>query len=465
MPNGRAWTHAENLCVAYSVCVGESEAQTIRRFQAAFPGTDRTNLTLKSRRSHGAVKALMRRIADAGMAAIAPTANSDPLEDSGPTKRLKSSWDPETQELVVLKPRDGSWSKPADLLDRAEIAYSLDDHGHPIPHLYTVPSVDLNEWATAMKLPDGTAASVPNWQCKLRMKPRVDAPWIAAFDRVLDQISEKVPEVPRVEYPAHDEPHLLELVLPDLHFGKLAHREESGEDMDTGIISDRMMACAESLIARAVEQYPIGEFVFVVGNDLLNADNEMGTTTGGTRQDVDSRKHKVLDRVMIAMTHVIDRLREIAPGHVYCVPGNHDRESSQAVARFLAAWYRSNGDVQIDVSPKTRKYHGFGEVLLGFAHGDQEPIKSLPLIMADEAPGWSRSRIREWHLGHLHSSKEMDFLTTSESRGVRVRHLPSLSGADAWHSGKGYHAIKQADAFVWSGSRGLRSIIIDQPIL
>jgi hypothetical protein len=283
------------------------------------------------------------------------------------------------------------------------------------------------------------------------------------MERILERIEQVIPPRPAVELPDTDEGHLLEIVLPDLHFGKLAHREESGEDADTKIITERMLAVSESLISRAVDQYPISEFVFIVGNDLLNADSEEGTTTGGTRQDVDSRKHKVLDRVMLAMTHVIDRLLEVAPGSVYCVPGNHDRESSQAVARFLAAWYRQTDQLAVDVSPMTRKYHRFGDVLLGFTHGDQEPTKHLPIIMADECPDFGATRIREWHIGHVHKAKEFETMTTDETRGIRVRHLPSLSGLDAWHAAKGYRSLKQADAFVWSGTRGLRSIIVDQP--
>jgi hypothetical protein len=109
-----------------------------------------------------------------------------------------------------------------------------------------------------------------------------------------------------------------------------------------------------------------------------------------------------------------------------------------------------------------RKYHRYGDVLLGYTHGDMEPVQSLPLIMADECPDWSKTRIREWHIGHLHKSKEFAMLTLDESRGIRVRHLPSLSGPDAWHTAKGYRSLKQADAFVWHRTLGLRDIVVEQ---
>jgi hypothetical protein len=462
MPGGELYTREELLLIAASVARFDRPERTYERYLAAF-GPRRSKKAVLAKRSLPEVQKLVHQIVDAGLAALAPVDNAEPLTAEGPSQKLKAHWDPEAGELTILKPRDGTWSKPSDLLDRARIAWEEGENGEPVPIHWTIQGIDLNEWATAMKLPDGTPASVPNWQAKLRLKARPDAPVLQAMERILLQIGQAVPARPKVAYMPQEEGHLLELVLPDLHFGKLAHAAESGEDADTKIITARMLECAESLISRAQEQYPISEFVYIVGNDLLNADSEEGTTTGGTRQDVDSRKHKVLDAVMVAMTHVIDRLLEIAPGSVYCVPGNHDRESSQAVARFLAAWYRQTQQVKVDTSPMTRKYHRFGNVLLGFTHGDSEPVKHLPIIMADESPDFGKTTIREWHIGHVHKAQEFTTMTMDETRGIRVRHLPSLSGLDAWHARKGYRSLKQADAFVWSATKGLRSIIVDQP--
>ena len=464
MPGGELYTREELLFIAGSVARFERPDETYEKFVKVF-GNKRGESAIKAKRSDPVTRKYINQIVNAGLAALAPVDNAVPLKDDGPTQKLKAHWDPDAGELTILKPRDGTWSKPSDLLDRAGIAWEEGANGEPVPLHWVIQGIDLNEWATAMKLPTGEPASVPNWQAKLKLKARPDAPVLKAMETILSRIEEIIPPRPEVGYTATDEGHLLEIVLPDLHFGKLAHAAESGEDADTKTITHRMLACAESLIQRAQDQYPISEFVYVVGNDLLNADNEETTTTGGTRQDVDSRKHKVLDAVMVAMTHVIDRLLEVAPGHVYCVPGNHDRESSQAVARFLAAWYRQTESVQVDTSPMTRKYHRFGDVLLGFTHGDSEPVKHLPIIMADECPDFANTRIREWHIGHVHKSKEFETMTTDETRGIRVRHLPSLSGLDAWHARKGYRSLKQADAFIWSASRGLRSIIVDQPLI
>ena len=464
MAGGRLFTYREYLFIAESVARFELPKVTVERFWAEFGKDSRSQQAIYTKRSDPKTKDLIQRIVDAGMAVLHPVGNTEVVPDEGPSRRIQAAWDAESGELTLLKPRDGTWSKPGDLLTRAGIEWEEGPGGEPVPIHWTISAIDVNEWATAMKLPDGQPASVPNWQCKVRLKPRPEAQVLKAIESILDRIAEGMPPAPKLVYPPHTDGHLLELVLPDLHFGKLAHRSEVGEDMDSGIISQRFLECAESLIARAQSQYPISQWVYVVGNDLLNADSEAGTTTAGTRQDIDSRRHKVLDTVMLALTHVIDRLLQIAPGSVYCVPGNHDRESAQAVARFLAAWYRQNPAVSVDTSPRTRKYHRFGDVLLGYTHGDQEPVRQLPIIMADECPEFSETRIREWHIGHVHKSKEFETLTTDETRGIRVRHLPSLSGLDAWHAAQGYRSLKQADAFVWSATRGLRAIIVDQPL-
>jgi hypothetical protein len=464
MARAPGYSYREILLIAESVARFDPPSVTMDKYEAEFGKGTRSPHSIATQRSAQRTRDLINRIVDAGMATLDPVSHTEVLSDQTPTKRIQAAWDSETQELTLLKPRDGTWSKPGDLLTRAGIEWEEGANGEPVPTHWIISAIDVNEWATAMRLPDGKPASVPNWQCKVRLKPRPEAQVLKAIEAILERISEAVPAAPKIVYPPHTDGHLLELVLPDLHFGKLAHRSETGEDMDSAIISARFLSCAESLIARAQAQYPISQWVYVVGNDLLNADSEAGTTTAGTRQDIDSRRHKVLDTVMLALTHVIDRLLQIAPGSVYCVPGNHDRESAQAVARFLAAWYRQNPAVSVDTTPRTRKYHRFGEVLLGFTHGDQEPVRQLPIIMADECPEFSETRIREWHIGHVHKSKEFETLTTDETRGIRVRHLPSLSGLDAWHAAQGYRSLKQADAFVWSSTRGLRAIIVDQPV-
>jgi hypothetical protein len=66
------------------------------------------------------------------------------------------------------------------------------------------------------------------------------------------------------------------------------------------------------------------------------------------------------------------------------VPGNHDPQTSYFLAKVLEAWFKNAKDVEINTEPKPRKYFLYGVNLIGFAHGDDEPLRDLPSLMANE---------------------------------------------------------------------------------
>ncbi|TVP61063.1 MAG: hypothetical protein EA351_00020, partial [Gemmatimonadales bacterium] len=445
----------EVFVLAYSVALAESAEQTYLRWAKAFPEVQRNRVSVVTYRSSPRVMDMVRRIVDEGGRRIHTQLGVD---TSGPgmpgvADRIESRTEPDGS-LTVHVPRSDQWTRPKDLLDRMGIAYEVDDQGHPIPILWELPRIVGNEWGTAMKGPDGSPMTVPNWQCKLSLEPRKDAPLLRTMQRLLDGVARIAPEpAPAPEILGSG--HLLELVLPDLHFGKLAHEDETGENLDTKIIDARARGAVESLVARA-EREGIDHAILIVGNDALNADNPEGTTTAGTRQDQDSRQHKTMDRLLEFYVSTVDRLRRLCPVTIYCVPGNHDRQMARVVAQWLDAWYRHDEHVTVDTSPRSRKYHRWGVVGLGWAHGDSAKPKDLPSIMAVEAPWWSDVLIREMHTGHLHRERLEEF------RGCKVRELASLTGTDAWHDLYGYRSTRQADALIWHRERGLRAVLVEQ---
>ena len=76
--------------------------------------------------------------------------------------------------------------------------------------------------------------------------------------------------------------------------------------------------------------------------------------------------------------------------------------------------------------------------------------------MAQEARAdWAETMHREWHLGHFHKSKETRYTAGDAFNGVRVRVLPSLCAADAWHAQMGYVGEQRAaEGYPWSFSDG-----------
>jgi hypothetical protein len=244
---------------------------------------------------------------------------------------------------------------------------------------------------------------------------------------------------------------LLEIAMPDLHAGKLAHTAETGRrpyDVKIAIAThDRAL---DALIKRS-EHYPVAEIIYVVGNDLFNSDNEENTTTSGTVVSTDGRFFKTFRVVRQMVVRAITRLRQVAKVQVIVCPGNHDRQTAYHLGDSLECYFHNDPMVSVNNLPNPRKYIEFGNVLLGFCHGDEGKASDYPALMAAEQPeAWGRTKFREIHCGHFHSLK------VTEDHGIRVRLLPALTEADSWHTHQGYiGAIRQAEAFIWSKKEGL----------
>lgn len=264
-------------------------------------------------------------------------------------------------------------------------------------------------------------------------------------------------EKPRVRWVPEDERHMLEVCIFDAHIGKLAWAPESGDHYDTAIAVERVRRALDDLLWQA-RGYPIEKVILPIGNDFLHYDALSGMTTAGTPQDRDSRYQKMYREAFRLACHMVDECAKIAPVDVIVVPGNHDTVSTFTLGVALEAYYHSHPSVSFNNTPKKRKYVAYGKVLLGFAHGDKEPVNKLPSIMPVETVElWGASRFREFHLGHFHTSKRQDAKPVQGENGVRVRYIQSLTGVDAWHAEMGYVGEPgAAECFVWHKDRGLR---------
>lgn len=251
---------------------------------------------------------------------------------------------------------------------------------------------------------------------------------------------------------------MLELSIPDLHIGKLAWAQECGESYDSKIAAELFQSAIDDLLSK-VTAYQFDEINLIVGNDLLNVDNSENLTTRGTPQACDTRHQKTF---MIARQLIQDavetKLRGKAPKiNIIIVPGNHDQQTAWFLGETLSAWFHQCEDVAVDNRPTLRKYIRFGQVLIGYTHGDKEKHADLPLVMATEVPQmWADTRFREMHVGHLHQRSATRFRDIGEHRGVVVRILPSLCAPEDWHVSKGYVGnIRSAEAYIWHKDTGL----------
>jgi hypothetical protein len=245
--------------------------------------------------------------------------------------------------------------------------------------------------------------------------------------------------------------NMLEINIPDLHMGKMAWPAETGDrPYDTSIAAETFLRALSNLIFLS-HHFKYDKVLFVVGNDLLNSDDELGRTTKGTFVSTDGRYQKTFGVVRKTITTAIEMLRKIAPVEVVLVSGNHDNLGVWHLGDSLECCFANYEDVTVRNEPTQRKYVRFGNTLLMLTHGDKGKREDYPLLMATErSKDFGETKYREIHTGHIHQTK------LQEWHGVRVRILPSLSPPDAWHSENGFTGQQRnAEAYVWNATNGL----------
>lgn len=319
-----------------------------------------------------------------------------------------------------------------------------------------------NKWEVGTKNPDnGKVRRTPLYQIKAWLERIPGAAEAEVMRDTIEWIKGQrvVPLMRTVKYfrplGAEDET-LLELTIPDLHYGKLAWDKETGKNYDNEIAASLYLQATRQLWHKA-SVFPVTKILLVVGSDFFNVNGAANATAAGTPQSEDGRWPKTFRRGVALIKEQIEFLRsKVASVDVLVIRGNHDAERMYMAGEVLRAIYDSTVDVKVTNDPIKRQYFQWGTVLLGMTHGDGLKHDKLPLLMAGEAPEmWSKTTHREWHVGHFHSKKETQYHVGTEHSAVRVRILPSLTTADDWHYTNGYVGAKQAaEAYLWGKKAG-----------
>lgn len=249
---------------------------------------------------------------------------------------------------------------------------------------------------------------------------------------------------PAIAAPRHADEDLLAVYpLGDPHFGMYAWAQEAGEDFDLPTAERLTMGAIDRLVAAAP---PAHTGLLLNLGDFFHADDSRNQTpNSGHALDVDSRYAKVLQVGLRSLVHCVKRMLEKHQRvELWMLPGNHDPHSSFALALALSAWFENNDRVAVDLTPGLFKYKEFGKVLIGGHHGHAAKSQDLPAVMAfDQAEAWGRTRYRYWYCGHVHHK-----FRDKEHPGVIVETFRTLAARDAWHSGKGYRAGRDAQLIV-----------------
>jgi hypothetical protein len=248
----------------------------------------------------------------------------------------------------------------------------------------------------------------------------------------------------------------------DWHINMSAWGKQVGVNWDLKIAETTIGSAAEETIDRSP---PSAECVILGGGDLLHTNGRRDETANGTPQDADSRYQKAMDVITRLMVRTVDAaLRRHQHITLRILKGNHDEDSSVAIAYFLAAWYRNEPRVTVDLDPSDYFWFRFGLVMLGATHGHQSSnhIAKMPGIMAHRrAEDWGATKFRYVHGFHLHHSAKI----ATEGNGVVCEIHQAPIPQDAWHFGSGFLSGRSLQAITYHAQYGeigrVRTAILD----
>ena len=316
----------------------------------------------------------------------------------------------------------------------------------PVP----VPPDFLLDRASVMRRGDGS--TVVEWSSYSRA---ASAKWEDVKGAIAEHVAAYVRPAEAIDPPAStDDDRLVVYPIGDPHIGMLAWANEVGESFDLKIAERELCECMAQLVARSPSST---EAIVTNLGDFWHAqDDKQLTPRGGNKLDVDGRAGKV-GRVGLSIfrTLVDTALRKHDRVRVRSIPGNHDPQSSFWLPLYLGAVYRNEPRVTVEEGFNPYQYDVFGNVLLGWAHGDGAKLEALGEIMAtDEPEKWGAAQFRYWNTGHVHHYSQ------KELRGCMVDTHRTLAGRDAWHHHSGYRSGRSLKAVTYHRLYGLDSVAV-----
>lgn len=246
---------------------------------------------------------------------------------------------------------------------------------------------------------------------------------------------------------------MLEINISDLHLGKLATEEISGDTYNIEIAKERFNDYIKAEYIRALTSN-VEKILFVWSNDFFNFDGINYATTGGTPQQSGINWQTLFLEGVDMLVNAISLLSTIAPVKTFYIASNHSRQADFYALCYVQAWFRNDKDVEVVVNTKSRYFEKYGINLIGFSHSYYEKENNLYHLMTNECPEWwAETTYREFHLAHYHSEK------VKEVGGVIYRWLPTICGTDDYHYEKGYiGSVKRCYSFLYDKYKGLIQI-------
>lgn len=355
-----------------------------------------------------------------------------------------------SNDSVVEFNKDGSQTsqKTIQVKKNSEITPELllEKHGFQ-PDKFQLVSAKNQIWQGQKK--GGTNQDF--YSSRIVVKPKEDFSWSPSL---IENIFQKQNIKPiKTKYDKHVMLSHKALIIPivDLHWALHSYYHTTGNTYDENIAEGLVSYCINDILSRTQDK-KFEKIIFIIGNDMVNYDNNSKTTTRGTPQDGQCPVEVAIEKVSDLLISCIEKLRAVQNVDVIYIPSNHDKVVGAGIANGIRMAYRECEDVNVDFRPIDRKYISLGRTLIGMAHDvDIKDINGV--IQSDARHMLSNTDRTIYLLAHLHHEQCID------KNGTDIRRLPTVSALSRWSYEKGYSSQRKCQSFIVDYDKGITDVI------
>lgn len=243
---------------------------------------------------------------------------------------------------------------------------------------------------------------------------------------------------------------MLEIVFTDLHVGMVSRIAETGKEYSNETLvynMNNILSEITAVLRNFVASNTIVGITLVFLGDLFHYDTANKTTTKGTIQESSHSFQESYECALKVLNSIFNTIIGESNGavNVIYIPGNHDEVVGYTLLKTMEALYANVEErIVFNVDQKSRKFVVFHNVLLGYMHGKMDKSRISKWLYSEAKPFISKATTIEIHAGHRHCEDVV------EDNGLKIRHLPTVTGATTWEYNQGYHSKRTMQLFLWN---------------
>lgn len=333
-----------------------------------------------------------------------------------------------------------------------EVLYNSSEQIRTLDELIKKCNIDTNKWEVTKYVQNywGNQEN-PQWQVKAWLAKKQEA---NVFQQsFIDFLSNYKPSPRPVSAPKNSNLPLGCLVInkQDAHYNKFDVYGENEMSKRFDDIRQKL----DVILEQASLTNKLEKLTYIVGSDEINSEFT-NTTTKGTPQENVATYHQSFKQICNHETWMIETMLEYCDElDVLYVPGNHDEYVGWHIITWLSAYFKDEKRVNIDDSPRYRKYVSYGRTAMMFNHGDaMKPDKLSMIFPMEYKEGWSQHDHFYVFTGDKHHEVVQSF------NGIKFYQIPAFSNAKSlWDDKLGYTCAKgEVTAFLIDRSDGMTNV-------